>query len=605
MIDDLSDVLAATADDLGLVVHVGAGTGREFRRYTELGAERIVLVEPNTDLHEQLRQRSQSHPAVTISAMAVAPVASRAELKVTSNFRFSSIATPSGLLRYFPNVRVISRQQVHAVSLETLLSDVEFPDGSRNLLVLENQGLEAATLAATPARVLGHFDRILVRRSDEALYELPAQSQAVEPLIALQDSGFSRVTLSESAPPFVIDVYQRNDQVVCLAEQLADAEEQLLRATDNLWAARVLKTDQATRVAELTQAIREHQAEGIRANANLERQKQELSSLAQQLTTLDERLNARDQALAKATHRLRQTESDLKASQNARTGVETALEQDQARLAALTNTLGSEREEAHALTQRLETAEAGNGELEARLRSSLEEIGVLQDRLQHQAAKLADHEQLKATLAESEDREDQQQVRLAELESQLHSQAQILADNDQLKLSLAERSGRVDEQRARIEDLEGQLRAQQQNVADAQELMRSLAERDELVTQERERVAELEECLRVQAEAIADNRQLKQSLQERGERIAQQRARLAELEEQLRVQADALADTRALESALAERDEQTAQAVAQLEAFKNEHAESRQKHRLIEEEVRKAEIQIDLLADVLLRDRSV
>ena len=140
-------------EKLDTVVHLGAGLCHEMEDYLRLGAEKIILVECNPDVIDQLRFRVRGLKNVTIIPTAVCSQEGNAHFWVTNNPRESSLLRPNRLFEWYPNLEVSRELTVSCKTLDQLTKDFVIDEELKNLLLVEVQGAEGDILGEQDSRL--------------------------------------------------------------------------------------------------------------------------------------------------------------------------------------------------------------------------------------------------------------------------------------------------------------------------------------------------------------------------------------------------------------------------------------------------------------------
>ena len=128
------------------ILHIGAGQASELPQMLETGAEQIVLVEPNPDMAEQLRQRTAQHPQVTVVEAAITTNPVNNKLQEYNLPEASSLYPATGLKTLFPGLRVKTTHKVATLSPEQLLAEHGPQSGKQAMLAIQVPGEEHAIL---------------------------------------------------------------------------------------------------------------------------------------------------------------------------------------------------------------------------------------------------------------------------------------------------------------------------------------------------------------------------------------------------------------------------------------------------------------------------
>jgi len=243
---------------LGVVLHLGAGTGTDLAGYLHLQADKVILVEANPALADRLRWVARGLEQVEVVASAVAATEGEKIFWVLNNPRESSLHPPANLLKRYPNISVLGNVRVQATTLVRLVEHLDLASGHENLLVMELQGAEALVLSSAPSGILQKFSWIAVRASREALFEGGARLEEVDAILG--KLGFAPVTPEQPdvAQPFR-DVLYRLDtlqvQVRALKNLLDEREAQIEQLTKGYQEHEWVSEERLAHIEQLTQAL--------------------------------------------------------------------------------------------------------------------------------------------------------------------------------------------------------------------------------------------------------------------------------------------------------------------------------------------------------------
>lgn len=208
----------ALQEPIEAILVVGAGAGNDLPAWRELHGKRLVLAEAHPRLSEELAHRIE--PSRGEEAWPLAIVAAPSQqtmLQVLNNPVYNSLLSPQGLIRHFPNLRVVNQIEVAARSLRESIEDLVLDARHPHLLVLDAPGQAGALLEATPVQVLQSFTWIMVRCGMEPLYaEEFGHSDLKTLLLRL---GFDVLTDDpEAIYPQAASLFKRNDDRVRVSQ---------------------------------------------------------------------------------------------------------------------------------------------------------------------------------------------------------------------------------------------------------------------------------------------------------------------------------------------------------------------------------------------------
>jgi FkbM family methyltransferase len=233
----LTKLLENTTTPIGSVVHIGAGVGNELTVYQELNCEHILAVEPDESLFKKLKTKAKRFDNVTALQSWIADTAAERSATLFANPRFNSLLPANKmLLEHFPNVKTTKALKVKTESFDNLVTcNVKRVDKKSNVLVLEVQGFETALFKNSKPSTLQVFNWIVVRASEESLFECGAT--AVEVQQSLMAQGFELRLSDTRQLPFVEQYYQLNAskaELERVKDQLVITNNQLVSQTQKL-----------------------------------------------------------------------------------------------------------------------------------------------------------------------------------------------------------------------------------------------------------------------------------------------------------------------------------------------------------------------------------
>jgi len=221
-----AELLVSAAVKPATVVHLGAGSCKEYDLYTSLNASRIIFVEPDKKLAIKAKDKFRNSSHVTVIELAVAVEKGRQLLNIISNPRFSSLLQPAELLDFYPNITITDQIEIDAVTLEQICELENIDDHANNLMVAELQGIEKEVFPSVTKTTLHKFKWIVIRSSEHKLYGPVSDSPQKDLKIAMQEAGYIVFILKEEASPHTNMVCIRNDDRI--ANALLKQQEQAL-----------------------------------------------------------------------------------------------------------------------------------------------------------------------------------------------------------------------------------------------------------------------------------------------------------------------------------------------------------------------------------------
>ena len=179
--------------DVQGIIQVGASTGQELDEFLSLNPKRILLIEPLPQSMEELRNKVESYPHITVVEKAITNFNGTASFTITNNLWSSSLLPLSLHKIEFPSIKKVKEIKVVCSKLDTLLQELVLRPSDFNLLYVDVQGAELLVLkGATEA--LTHIEAIHI----EANYKEMYKGCVLEPDLTkfLQDKGFKKMETS-------------------------------------------------------------------------------------------------------------------------------------------------------------------------------------------------------------------------------------------------------------------------------------------------------------------------------------------------------------------------------------------------------------------------
>ena len=162
----------------GTIVHIGAGDCREFDTYLKVGAERIVLLEPDPTAAGELYRKADGAPHVGVIRLAVGGFCGEGSLHRYNVPGLSSLNPLESNSIRWPGLRTVGQVAVSVIDLRALLERIKLTSDKSHWLIVEAAGEESEILrslgdAAEPhifshlsVRLLAHTATSAKRRAD-------------------------------------------------------------------------------------------------------------------------------------------------------------------------------------------------------------------------------------------------------------------------------------------------------------------------------------------------------------------------------------------------------------------------------------------------------
>jgi FkbM family methyltransferase len=167
--------------------------GEELDTWKRLGAQRIVCVEANPAVYQQLLTTIAGARHVIAVNCAASDHVGRITLRVTSSDQSSSILPLARHLDLYPDVVEVSTVEVPCTTVDQLLTDQRLPASAFNVLSIDIQGAELLALRGAE-RTLPSIEAINLEVNFDELYKGAPQIEEIEEFLGAR--GFSRAALT-------------------------------------------------------------------------------------------------------------------------------------------------------------------------------------------------------------------------------------------------------------------------------------------------------------------------------------------------------------------------------------------------------------------------
>ncbi|WP_347331335.1 hypothetical protein [Marinimicrobium locisalis] len=378
--------------NLDTILHIGTGNGEELPAYLESDAKRILLVEPNPHLAEQLSQRTQGDSRVQVIERAITGDSGLNQLNEYNLPEASSLYPPTGLRQLFPGLRIIAQHPVTPLAPEELVKQFG-PEEGANLLILQAPGAELDIIRGLAnSQKLGLWSDIWLTASDESYYEGASPAETV--IGELKRHGYdvkSQNTDNHDWPQWhlVCNPMARKVESLKLEKQaLTDAlqqskneleytkasvntvKEELAQARKEFDQEQSTWQTQKEELSRRLDSAMQHSSEADNTVANLQERELELGAALNQANAmvrqLREELDATREELGELKTQQAQTQQTADKNDKA---AQQALEQANAKVGELEKQLESTR---HASAEQREQAKQSQAELEQQLKEARE-----------------------------------------------------------------------------------------------------------------------------------------------------------------------------------------------------------------------------------------
>jgi hypothetical protein len=555
---------------LHTLVHLGSGPSPALTAYTQ-AAEHIWLVDACPEAQASLNSLTASQPNVHVSS-ALVDVEERAATFYRYSLPWASGPHPLSdeLLQRYPGIKTLNTHEQTTTAIHHLMAEMAVAKQQHNVLIMELGAQNVPLMHALEQQGwLSAFTYVVVipaPRTPLRLEELPSGVQAV----AIPPSSVAHL-LPEPSEATVLQRHPLLLETQRLQAALTNAEQRQQETTQQIEALTKANNDANQQAEQHAQALTAEQEKTAKLT-------QERDQLAQQ----------RDEAKQAAAQQAEQHAQALKAEQ-----------EKTAKLTQERDQMAQQRDEAKqaAAQQAEQHAQALTAEQEktAQLTKERDQLAQQRDAAKQAAAQQAEqHAQALKT----------EQEKTAQLTKE---RDQLAQQRDEAKQAAAQQA----EQHAQA------LKAEQEKTAQLIEERNQLTQqrdeewhKGERLTKERDELKhQLEEAHKQREEALHQNHQNFQAKNTAETRVAQLEKELEAAVQQTKKHEQALTAERDNFSTLSEKynqlHTQLADSLTSVETTK-EHLRQEQQHRqeIIDQELLKAEAQLDLIKDILIKDKA-
>jgi chromosome segregation ATPase len=616
-------------DSLHSGLIVGAGNGSQLSDWRQLGCRHLLLAEAHPDQAEELGRRLRHEQGELLLALAVtADEQPMAMLQPLNNLAYSSLNTAIDLFAHYPNLRSGEAMQVPARSLGRLLAEQELDEQQPHLLLIAAPGQAMQLLQGTPATVLQAFTWLLIECSSEPLYQGDADASEISTW--LQGLGYDLVSDDPDAIyPQSQLLFKRNPSVVerlRLSSEILELRSQLVHAAQS----------SQQQIAALQQQLQQCDATLVEQTRLANERQTQIDSLAKEhaeLTATHDALGkdkialglAHDEQTKLASERQAQIDTlgkekaDLASARDALAKEKTELTKardEQAKLAserqAQIDTLGKEKVDLisarDALAKEkteLTKARDEQAKLASDRQAKIDTLGKekadlasVRDALAKEKSELTKARDEHAKLASE---------RQAKIDALDKEKADLAAVGDALAKEKSELTKAHDEQAKLASERQAQIDTLGKEKADLASARDALTKEKTELTKARDEQTKLASDRQAKIDALdkekSDLATARDALASEKTELTKARDEQTKLASERKAQLDKItAERDQVQKSVAEQKKTFDNAQLQIKTLENEASESLNRQQLLQEELIKAEAQIELIKDLLLRE---
>ncbi|MDI7776466.1 hypothetical protein [Asticcacaulis sp. EMRT-3] len=403
--DDSPLLMALEAlNALDTIVYVGAGAGTDLPWLLNSKAQKIIVVEPNSNLVSALKRIGGNDARLEVLPFALAETTGQSTLYMLNFSSLSGLKPPTDALRsLFPGLRIISEQPVETLNVSDLISRISLPAAGDNMMILDAPGEELAILRQIVGLQAPVFKTIILRATSEILYENGSSTQELQPI--LEAGGYLTESLLRDDAGFT-ELWFRFDAHAATVAQMKAALTQMRAAADELQQRLENAED---RLLQADEALRAETTRSQAAQARLLDLEVTLSDMSKSYSEKSAAADELQQRLENAEDRLLQADEALRAET-------TRSQAAQARLTELDAALLLRASEAEYLQQAYDKIEVENQKNKDMLCDKTEQARLAEARLT----------ELEEALAQAKSASEQLQHALTDAQGQILQKDQAL-----------------------------------------------------------------------------------------------------------------------------------------------------------------------------------
>ncbi len=182
--------MTAKKPAIDLIIHIGAGRGKDLKDYLSMNARHIVLIDADHNAIAPLQRLAAGSAGagcdIDIVDAAVAREERDAELLLYNLERVSGLCAPDALTKIYPGLKLLRREKVRTRAAAEVVGGLEVDPDKENMLVIEAPGEELPILENLEGENrLTAFSRITVNAAREALCDGGATADEIASFLDL------------------------------------------------------------------------------------------------------------------------------------------------------------------------------------------------------------------------------------------------------------------------------------------------------------------------------------------------------------------------------------------------------------------------------------
>jgi FkbM family methyltransferase len=188
----IQTIKAKYQPDLRGILHLGAHVGEEARDYAEAGCERVIWVEGNPALIDELKSNIAAYPGNRVYNILVSDEDRSKVVFNITEFSQSSSILELGVTKEIHNTKVIERKELTARRIDSFFREDHVDMSQYNFLNIDLQGYELTALKSM-GDLLDNIDWIYTEVNSRHLYKKCTLMDELDRF--LLNKGYKRVEL--------------------------------------------------------------------------------------------------------------------------------------------------------------------------------------------------------------------------------------------------------------------------------------------------------------------------------------------------------------------------------------------------------------------------
>jgi FkbM family methyltransferase len=202
----IQDIVAKYKFDLNGVIHLGAHLGEESKDYAAAGCDKVIWIEGNPSLIDDLKSNLAKYPDNTVFNILISDKDNTEVIFNITEFSQSSSILELGITKEIHNTKVIERKMLKARRIDSFFTESKVDIRPYNFLNIDLQGYELTALKSM-GDMLDNIEWVYTEVNDRPLYKKCTLMDELD--LFLLKKGFRRVELYMTGWHWGDALYQR------------------------------------------------------------------------------------------------------------------------------------------------------------------------------------------------------------------------------------------------------------------------------------------------------------------------------------------------------------------------------------------------------------